>query len=353
MTSAPAIPAAAGGDEIEKTRERTDAFYRHHSRTVARICRGLLRDRAEAEDATQQVFLSAHRALLQGAAPRDPAAWLATIARNECVARIRKRMSTPLGVPVDAVDRVAPDPLAETTQRAEVAAFWQALGDLPAAQRDAVVLREIRGLSYDQLADQLALSHASVRSLLSRGRQGLRVRLRDVHSGLGGVSWIETLARLFTGGGASTAPVGAKAVALGLGAAAITGGAVVTPEALDRHHLRPVQAQDLTKRAAPEPAPVRVVRRVDGPTASDVPRSRVERRPGRRDDRERSGDRGDRRSGDGERADLSRGSSTAADEDSSGSNSEESGSSGPGDRGSGRGGSGESGGRDSGRSGED
>ncbi len=82
MTSAPAIPAAAGGDEIEETRERTDAFYRHHSRTDARICRGLLRDRAEAEDATQQVFLSAHRALLQGAGPRDPAAWLATIAHR-------------------------------------------------------------------------------------------------------------------------------------------------------------------------------------------------------------------------------------------------------------------------------
>ncbi len=64
MTSAPAIPAAAGGDEIEETRERTDAFYRHHSRTDARICRGLLRDRAEAEDATQQVFpFGASRAL--------------------------------------------------------------------------------------------------------------------------------------------------------------------------------------------------------------------------------------------------------------------------------------------------
>src|SRR5262245_45927982 len=54
----------------------TEVLYREHGPAVARLCRSLLRDNGEAEDAAQQVFLSAHRALLNGSAPRDPLAWL-------------------------------------------------------------------------------------------------------------------------------------------------------------------------------------------------------------------------------------------------------------------------------------
>jgi DNA-directed RNA polymerase specialized sigma24 family protein len=59
------------------------------------VCRLLLRDRVEAEDAAQQTFLSAYRALLAGQEPRDPSAWLGTIARNECRARLRARRAEP------------------------------------------------------------------------------------------------------------------------------------------------------------------------------------------------------------------------------------------------------------------
>ena len=74
----------------------TEALYREHGAAVARLCRSLLRDRAETEDATQQVFLSAHRALLNGAAPREPLAWLLAVARNECYARFRQRAVAPV-----------------------------------------------------------------------------------------------------------------------------------------------------------------------------------------------------------------------------------------------------------------
>src|SRR5665213_1671886 len=77
---------------------RTEELYRDHGRLVAGLCRALLRDRAEGEDAAQQVFLAVHRALLNGTSPREPAAWLATIARNECWARIRARMREPLAM---------------------------------------------------------------------------------------------------------------------------------------------------------------------------------------------------------------------------------------------------------------
>jgi DNA-directed RNA polymerase specialized sigma24 family protein len=55
-------------------RERTAELYREHGATVLRICRARLADRGEAEDAAQQVFLSAHRALLNGAVSVEPGA---------------------------------------------------------------------------------------------------------------------------------------------------------------------------------------------------------------------------------------------------------------------------------------
>jgi DNA-directed RNA polymerase specialized sigma24 family protein len=77
--------------ESNGTSHDTEALYLEHGATVARFCRSLLRDQSEAEDATQQIFLSAHRALLNGSAPQEPLAWLLAVARHECYARFRQR----------------------------------------------------------------------------------------------------------------------------------------------------------------------------------------------------------------------------------------------------------------------
>jgi RNA polymerase sigma-70 factor (ECF subfamily) len=202
----------------------TEALYREHHAVVARLCRSLLRDRAEAEDATQQVFLAAHRALLNGSAPREPLAWLLAVARHECYARFRQRTTTP--VPTgDVPDGSTPDASAQALRAGELATVWEEVGQMPRAQREAFLLREIRGLSYGQLAAELSLSTPSVRSLLLRARARLRHRLRDVSAGLGGAPWIQSLVRLVAGGdGASPVPAATKAAAVGLGALAIVGG---------------------------------------------------------------------------------------------------------------------------------
>ena len=144
--------------------------------------------------------------------------------------------------PAPAVERdgsAARDAAADAIRNAELAELWTAIAELPRPQREALLLREIRGLSYVQLAEELSLSAPATRSLLARARQRLRVRLRDLQAALGGASWIETLARLFAGGGSPVAPA-TRAAALGLGAAAIAGGAIVTPSALEHHVRRPV-----------------------------------------------------------------------------------------------------------------
>ncbi len=106
----------------------------------------------------------------------------------------------------------------------QIATLWDEVERMPRAQRDAFVLREIRGLSYTQLADELALSAASVRSLLVRARTRLRHRLRDVAPSIGGAPWIQALVRLVGGEGASPVPAATKAAAVGIGALALVGG---------------------------------------------------------------------------------------------------------------------------------
>src|SRR5205823_1547370 len=145
---------------------RTEQLFAEYGRTVGGLCRALLRDRAEAEDAAQQTFLSAHRALMNGTDPREPAAWLATIARNECWSRIRTRMREPLAAEELGAVSNANDPLAEAIRRADLRALWLAIEELPRKQRDALLLREFGGMSYGELAAALAVSGSAVESLL-------------------------------------------------------------------------------------------------------------------------------------------------------------------------------------------
>lgn len=230
------------------------------------LCRALLRDRADAEDAAQQTFLSAHRALLNGTEPREPAAWLATIARNECRRRIRARMREPLRSDRLELASTEHDPVVEALRRADIAALWAALVALPQQQRAALLLREFGGLSYDELEAALAVSSSAVESLLFRARRRLRKQLRSAYTALTGASWLDALARLLAGWTAPawTAPAAAKVAALGVGAAAVTGGAVVAPPVVHQlvHHRQPqrpvpVRSQPVRVPTAPITRPAR------------------------------------------------------------------------------------------------
>jgi RNA polymerase sigma-70 factor (ECF subfamily) len=250
---------------------RTERLFADYGRIVGGLCLGLLRDRAEAEDATQQTFLSAHRALVNGSDPRAPAAWLMTIARNECWARIRSRMREPL--PKEEIDVTSTnDPLAEAIRLADVRMLWDAIEALPRQQRDALLLREFGGLTYAELAGALGVSGPAVESLLFRARQSLRAKLRAGRTSISGASWIDALLRIAAGG----APVAAKVAVLGVGAAAVGGTAVVVPSAFDNH--RPSQAPAPAKAVAPPPKlHTALVSRVVTPPVQPAPAVRVVR----------------------------------------------------------------------------
>lgn len=204
-------------------------LFAEHSRMVLGLCRLLLRDGVEAEDAAQQVFLSAHRALLGGSAPRDAHAWLAAIARNECRSRIHARMREPLALPEVPSD--LPEPLAAAIRALDLEAIWKAIASLPRRQRRALVLRELGGLSYHELGVALGVSHSSVESLLWRARR----QVRGLVAAATPLAPRDELARLIPGFDPGSLGPAARVVSLPvtvkLAAAAVSVGVITTGSA--------------------------------------------------------------------------------------------------------------------------
>jgi hypothetical protein len=99
--------------------------------------------------------------MLAGTAPHDPPAWLAAIARNECLSRLRLRRRRPDTVELRDDDQPAASDVAELVdRRAEITALSEAIAGLPPAQRQAVILRDFYGLSYREVS--LALGNNRV-----------------------------------------------------------------------------------------------------------------------------------------------------------------------------------------------
>lgn len=159
------------------TRPTTDrAFerlYKRHVHDVYRYVLAVLRNPADAEDATQATFLSAYRAFQRGDRPELPRNWLLKIAHNECRQRFRMLARRPKEVVWD--ERVAAPPLDETVPTADE--IRQALGHLSFNQRSALVMRELEGRSYNEIGQILDLSVSAVETLIFRARRALREQL--------------------------------------------------------------------------------------------------------------------------------------------------------------------------------
>ena len=129
-----------------------EAIYDRFHRPLLSFCRHLLGSRGDAEDALQQVFASAYRALTHRKEPTQLKPWLYAIARNRCLSILRARHEHP----VEEVERVSLAGLSEEVeQRAEVREVLADLADLPERQRAALVLAEIGDLAHDQIAQIL------------------------------------------------------------------------------------------------------------------------------------------------------------------------------------------------------
>ena len=151
-----------------------ERLYKRHVGDVYRYALAVMRNPTDAEDVTQTTFLNAYRAYVEkGSRPEKPQNWLIAIAHNVCRQRFRQTARRPSEVSFedDIADTVADDdaPSGEDIRRA--------LGHLAFNQRAALVMRELEGRSYVEIAEILEVSTSAVETLIFRARRALREQL--------------------------------------------------------------------------------------------------------------------------------------------------------------------------------
>ncbi|WP_345438108.1 RNA polymerase sigma factor [Microbacterium gilvum] len=134
---------------------------------------------SEADDVVQNAFILAWRKLDTLRDPSALKAWLMRVATHEATAYLRRR---PSPVPLEAVEQVLaaearPDTV--VVRDAQMAALSKALDTLPDAQRQCWLLREVAGLSYTEIAEELDLPASTVRGNLARARTSITVRMEE------------------------------------------------------------------------------------------------------------------------------------------------------------------------------
>jgi RNA polymerase sigma factor (sigma-70 family) len=155
-----------------------EAFRVLHDRYRPRLLaytRSMLQgaQRANAEDALQDVFLRAYRALRADERPVAVRAWLYRVAHNRCIDELRRPGPQPTELVELEGDRGEEDPAALLERRERLRRLVADLQRLPDQQRSALLMRELEGLSYEELAGALGVTLPAVKSLLVRARMGL------------------------------------------------------------------------------------------------------------------------------------------------------------------------------------
>lgn len=164
-----------------------EAAVAQHSRRVFTLAVYLLGDREEAEDVAQDVLIRLWRKG-HDVAPDRIESWLVQVTRNACVDAIRRR-----GSGIRAVTELHPDTLPEVASKIpgpeSLARSSQlgrrilaALQKLSEPYRSVVILREVQGLSYQEIGKALEMPMSNVRVTLHRGRRRLREELRGVRN---------------------------------------------------------------------------------------------------------------------------------------------------------------------------
>jgi len=179
MTSSSAFQADADILERLRAKQYREAFailLPRYRDKVFRLTFSMLRDRAMAEDTTQDVFLRIWRALPGFAGQSQLSTWIYAIAKNGALSELRKRRPTVSLDQNDDEDSYNPAVAALAAPEADDSAtvsVGQMLDQLPERYRQAVVLFYMEDKSYEQTAASLGLPLGTVKALLHRARKRL------------------------------------------------------------------------------------------------------------------------------------------------------------------------------------
>jgi RNA polymerase sigma factor (sigma-70 family) len=211
-----------------------EAIVTRYRRALLRYCSGILPEE-RAEDAVQQTFVRAYDAMRDSDAELRLRPWLYRIAHNTALNTLRDKAlrHEQLDESFDGVER--PDQALERSMG--LREVLGAVQGLPERQRDAILLRELEGRSYDQIAAELGVTGGAVRQLLNRARHSVRAAATAVTPaglitripwGAPGESVAARVAELC--GGAATGAAVAKVCATALVTGAVVGGVATTPQ---------------------------------------------------------------------------------------------------------------------------
>lgn len=178
------IQRCAAGDEAASSE-----LVAEHQRTVVQLAANLLGDREEALDLSQEVFLRVFRTIHRFRGQSSLRTWIYRIVVNQARNRHRfwrrRRRAEQISLDQhvaahgDILRCLGPAPDRVLAQKELAARLSQALDRLPFEQRTAIVLREVDGLSYEEIAFSLNIAIGTVKSRLTRARLALRADLRD------------------------------------------------------------------------------------------------------------------------------------------------------------------------------
>lgn len=178
--------ASVDADTIAAFRRGDDhavrAMYAGFGRLVFAVAHRVLGDRGLADEATQQTFVQAWRASSSFEEGRDPAPWLATIARRVAIDIQRREQRRP----ATALDDAPPGDSAMVTTSPSAEQLWAtwevraAIEALAPEERRIVQLQHLQGFTHQEIADELGIAVGTVKSRSFRAHRTLAVRLRHL-----------------------------------------------------------------------------------------------------------------------------------------------------------------------------
>lgn len=161
-------------------------LVKQFSRPVLNTCIYLLQNKEEAEDTTQEIFVSVYQSIHFFKGDSKLSTWIYRIAINKCQELIRyKKRKKRFGIHVSILNPIiniksdAPDEVLHKDERREI--FFKALNLLPENQQIAYTLHNMEDLSYQEIAESMEMSLSAVESLIFRAKQNLKKHLSDYY----------------------------------------------------------------------------------------------------------------------------------------------------------------------------
>lgn len=196
LASVAAFQDSSDEELVAATRAGSDqafeALFRRYRARINAYAARMVSDHGRAEDVVQETFVSALRSLRASEQAIAFKPWVYQITRNACIDQIRRSGraeeisidSAELNPTVeDRLSQRVPQTESAASQRLEMDNLWQAFGGLSQSQHEILVLRELEGLSYDEISRRMNLTTSSVRSMLFTARRGLREEYDAIDTG--------------------------------------------------------------------------------------------------------------------------------------------------------------------------